>query len=176
MIRRVPTTHLSRLQALKRLREENRRGLRNLTLTLSCLFLLIIAVYAIPGLSSSHTLFFGPANRQPGASREGTGAAKPPRINISTQQYETALAKWCSQDIEEYEITTNLFGFYSTDTTLRVSDYGKKIEIIDPSNRISTPEPELLESYRVHTVEGLFADVQAFLNEEVVIHSGAYSS
>jgi hypothetical protein len=99
----------------------------------------------------------------------------PPRINISRSDYEQALAKWRAQNVAEYVIATETRAFLGGDTKLRVSNGGKDVVVLEPAPS-STPSPEYIEHFRADTVEGMFADIEAMLDDNEVVHSPAVTS
>src|SRR5687768_14101654 len=97
---------------------------------------------------------------------------KPERINVTRAEYEAALARWKAQNILEYEITTRTDAYLGVLRKLRVSDGGKNIIAYDmypdpgaTPRPPSTPEPDLRKYFEVDTVEGMFVDVEAMLDE-----------
>jgi hypothetical protein len=104
------------------------------------------------------------------------------RINITRTEYEAALAKWKAQNVLEYEITTETHAWLGGRSKLRVSDGGKSIIAYDVYSDPGatprppwTPEPDMHWYYAEDTVEGMFADVEAMLNEAIVIKAASMS-
>jgi hypothetical protein len=94
------------------------------------------------------------------------------------EQYNRALTKWRSQGITDYEITVYVLSLGQSDLwTLRVSDSGKKVEVLnyayhrpnglDPLP--ATPTKEQLTDERLAglTIEGMFADAEAIGNRNL---------
>lgn len=102
-------------------------------------------------------------------------AERPPPINITKDQYESALAKWKSRNIEAYEIWSETRAFMGGSHSLRVSNYGKDVELIIPW-RNGTPTAEDLEFLKRYSVEGMFKTVESMLNEEFIMESGTMSA
>jgi hypothetical protein len=100
---------------------------------------------------------------------------RPPPINITKDQYESALAKWKSLNIEAYEIWSDTRAFLGGSHSLRVSNYGKDVELIIPW-RNGTPTTDDLEYLKRYSVEGMFKTVEAMLSEDFVTESGAMSA
>jgi hypothetical protein len=103
-------------------------------------------------------------------------------INITREQYETALAMWKSQNIAEYEITTETKAYMGGISKMRVSDGGKNIVVFESYFRPDatprpprTPEPDLREYWEVDTIEGMFTEVEAMLNQDIVLHTPTMS-
>jgi hypothetical protein len=102
----------------------------------------------------------------------------PPKVNITRGDYEGALARWRALKVEEYEITTDTKAMFGGRFTLRVSENGKKLEVLGPTPKarpLSTVTAESIEYFRNNTVEGLFAEVGAILEDSDVIRSPASS-
>jgi hypothetical protein len=88
----------------------------------------------------------------------------PPRINITHDDYERALSRWQSLKVEEYEITTDTKAFFGGTLTLRVSEYGRKIDQLAPKERrFATMSAESIEYLKDETIEGLFAEIDTIL-------------
>jgi hypothetical protein len=85
----------------------------------------------------------------------------PPRINISRSEYEQALAKWKAQKVEEYEITVHVRAFAGGAWTLRVRDYGNKVEQVAPVVRptLGLTAEDIEDIIKVDTVEAMFAQI-----------------
>ncbi|HYO50290.1 MAG TPA: hypothetical protein VEW94_10610 [Chloroflexia bacterium] len=112
----------------------------------------------------------------PSIYQDGSASAeRPPTINITKEQYESALAKWKSHNIEAYEIWSETRAYMGGGRRLRVSNYGKDVELIMPW-RNDTPTAEDLEYYKEYSVEGMFETVEAMLNEEFIMESGTMSA
>jgi hypothetical protein len=108
------------------------------------------------------------------AAQTGSLFGDPPRINITRHQYEEALTKWRNQNIEEYEITVDTDAWLGGTVTLKVSDKGRKIIRVDrPPNRTYTEED--MQFLRSDTVEGMFEEIDAMLNNAEIIHTGSMS-
>jgi hypothetical protein len=59
----------------------------------------------------------------------------PSRIRITRQHYDEALAKWRAANILEYELTVTTTGSWGgVSRKLRVSEQGKKIEVLEPES------------------------------------------
>jgi hypothetical protein len=102
--------------------------------------------------------------------------ANPARINIARSDYEKALAKWRAQKIVEYEIAAEIIAPIGGTFTLRVSDYGNKVEQLAPVARpASDLTAEEMEYVKRDTVEGLFAQIEAGLAEVDASKTGAIS-
>ena len=83
-------------------------------------------------------------------------------INITRNDYEQALAKWKAQNIQEYEIITYTQAFMGGQTKLHVSDFGNKIDQLDPAVRpFNTLAKEDVESLKRYSIEGMFAEIDA---------------
>ncbi|HKP52757.1 MAG TPA: DUF6174 domain-containing protein [Chloroflexia bacterium] len=97
----------------------------------------------------------------------------PPRVNITLEDYERALNKWKAQGIQEYEITVDTFAFLGGTSSLRVSDEARKITILRPPEPEWTPEPDILDYVRADTVEGMFEEIKAVLDDAQIFHTPA---
>jgi uncharacterized ubiquitin-like protein YukD len=88
-----------------------------------------------------------------------------PRINITRSEYEQALAKWKAQKVEEYEITVDITAFGAGTSTLRVSDYGNKVEQLAPIVRptLGLTAKDIEASIKWDTIEGMFDEIDAAL-------------
>jgi hypothetical protein len=92
---------------------------------------------------------------------------RPPHINISRTQYEQALAKWQAQHVEEYEITTETQAFLGEVLTVRVTDFGNKMEELSPNpqppEKMTAGDTKYLSRF---TIEGMFAQIDTIVREE----------
>jgi len=113
-----------------------------------------------------------------GLSVDPTAAPTPsdtPPIDITRADYEQALAKWRAQKVEEYQITTEMRAFMGGVRTLTVKDKGNSIVILEPTP-VRTPEPDSFEYVKGDTIEGMFYEIDAMLDNAQVIHSPAMMS
>jgi hypothetical protein len=99
----------------------------------------------------------------------------PPKVNITLEDYERALNKWKAQNIQEYEITVDINAFMGGTRSLRVSDEARKITILRPPEPERTPEPRYFEYSREDTVEGMFEEIRAVLDDAQIFHTPAMS-
>lgn len=117
-----------------------------------------------------------PNDNSPSIYQDASASAeRPPPINITKDQYESALAKWKSHNIEAYEIWSETRAYMGGGRRLRVSNYGEDVELIMPW-RNDTPTAEDLEYYKEYSVEGMFKTVEAMLDKEFIMESGTMSA
>jgi hypothetical protein len=164
--------------AYKNLLDDGRYELRRITLNGQILDEYWLRISFIGSSAANVRVNIGTnCQRERGINGEEGAETTQKPINILREEYEEALGKWQASGIEEYEISVHTTAHWSSKVVLRVSEKGKRILVVNPTtSAVSTPDPDYASALEDDTVEGMFAYVERFLNEDRVKQSGADTS
>jgi hypothetical protein len=102
-----------------------------------------------------------------------TSATFTPTININRADYETALAKWQSQGVQEYQLAVKEVSLLGGSWTLHVT--GDAVQVLrDPSLELSAPRPAS-EHEQAYSIKGLFSQVDEILTSGLCPRTGVWA-